>query len=164
MNQIAPEPITEARVTFIQDSHVATTDECELDGPYTITPLHPYIFPISPKLRATLTALGMREEALSAWETFHASPVRAILYCFGSMFTLLCCLCYLQAFGIPFTRYYLTIPQLITFTFIFIYFVSIWRMGPLAARSKPYMYSLPVSWICSFALFAGYFLLSLIHI
>lgn len=66
-----------------------------------------------------------------------------MLYFFGAIITLLCALCYVQVFGVPFTRYYFTIPSMITITLIFCYYVSIWRMGPLAARSKPYIYSLP---------------------
>ena len=62
---------------------------------------------------------------------------------FGAIITLLCALCYVQVFGVPFTRYYFTIPSMITITLIFCYHVSIWRMGPLAARSKPYILFTP---------------------
>ena len=161
MNQIAPAPSKEGRVTIIEASQHLRADDCadepKNDGPGTL--------PLSPQVRATLTALGMREEAFSTWETFQVSPAHAMLYFFGSMITLLCglcyllsAICYLQVFGVPFTRYSFTVPHIITITFTFCYLVSIWRMGPVAARSKLYIYSLLVSWTCSSANFAVCFL------
>lgn len=151
MNQIAPDASTLARVS-IQASQLASADECERDGPYTL-PLS-----LSPNLRATLTTLGMREDAFSAWETFHVSPPHAMLYLFGSMATMLGAMFYIHVFGIPFKRYYFTIPCITGTTLGSCYFVSIWRTGLLAARNRLYVYSLPVSWTCSFSYFAVCFL------
>ena len=65
------------------------------------------------------------------------------------MITLVGSLCYLQVFGVPFTRYSFTIPSMITISALSSYLVAIWRMGPLVARSKLYIYSLPIPWTCS---------------
>ena len=146
MNQVSPTSSNEAQVTVIE-APLCYHDELEQDGPR--------ILPISPDLRATLTALGMHEDAFSSWETFHVSPGRAMLYYFGSMITVLASLSYLQVFGVPLTRYSFTIPSMITITLMFIYSVSIWRMGPLAARSRPFIYSLPVAWICTCLLYTS---------
>ena len=100
----------------------------------------------------------MREEAFSSWETFHVSPAHAMLYLLGSMTTALCSVCYLQFFGVPFTRFYLSIPHTIVITIMFMYFASLWRMGPVAARSRLYIYSLLVSWPCWYAATAVCFL------
>ena len=70
----------------------------------------------------------------------------AMGYFFPSIITLLCGLCYLQFAGVPFTHYYFTIPSIVTIALTFSYLISIWRVGPLAARSKPYLLSLPLSW------------------
>ena len=69
MNQIAPS--NEGREPVIEASSLRSSDEPEHEGPATL--------PLSPKLRATLTALGMTEEAFSSWETFHVSPAHAML-------------------------------------------------------------------------------------
>ena len=101
---------------------------------------------ISPRLRSFLLCLGMRDEALAGWQSFHVSPAHAMGYFFPSIITLLCGLCYLQFAGVPFTHYYFTIPSIVTIALTFSYLISIWRVGPLAARSKPYLLSLPLSW------------------
>ena len=141
MNQIVPS--NEAGETVIEASPHCSANEPYQDSPYTL--------PISPNLRATLTALGMSEEAFASWETFHVSPAHAMLYFFGSMITGLGSLCYLQVFGVPFTRYHFTIPSMLTIVMGFCHLESIWRMGPQVARSKLFISSLLVPWTCTTA-------------
>ena len=143
MNQVAPAPSNEAPVTLIEASENRSSDENEQD-PYCGAGKGTRS--ISRRLRAFLLTLGMRDEAFAGWEAFHVSPAHAMGYFFPSSVTLLCGLCYLQFAGVPLTRYYVTIPSMVTITMIFSYVVVIWRVGPLAANSKPFLLSLPLSW------------------
>jgi hypothetical protein len=135
-----------------QDQHVIishgetlllySAEEQETDGDAAVC------ISLSPGLRASLKSLGMTDGAFVSWETFHVSPVRAMLYFFVPISMLLASLCYLQFAGVPLRRLYFTIPCLCTIGCVIGYTGAIWRYGPAAAKSRPYLMSLPVSWIC----------------
>lgn len=101
---------------------------------------------LSPRLRATFKALGMREEAFADWATFHVSTAYAMGFFFISTTTLIGGLSYFQLNGIPFTRYYMSIPCAITISITSGYLAAIWRYGPFVAASWPYMITLPIVW------------------
>jgi hypothetical protein len=97
--------------------------------------------------RAFLRSMGMTNEALAGWETFHTCPVRAMLYFFIPTTILLAALCYLQFAGVPLDQLYHTIPRFVTIGLVAGYIGALWRHGPAAARSRLYIATLPVLWI-----------------